>query len=502
LFNLLSQQSLKLRDRFGQTMRQAKLTATWGVQILLYPIYALFQSARLVDRQIKQTARKAFPRLQAVKQAVQQFNHSTYHQITPTADTPIQRTLQTVQNFVLPFSDELPTLDHLAKAAIQPHLQEIATPAGHLTTLHSNLAVHDVGDRLPSAPHSQATALSPTQPSGQIQGVASLLATHHLVLVTTQNQLLDILTLAQQHHLQQRIAWELADYWRHQHLMQLAQQPAPSFLPPPADRNHLLPPVRLFRRLMGWMQTSPVAIAINLFQEAQFILYAQEMLQREGAIAHPSANPSSQPLLSPQLALSDTVHLSSPPSPERFADWRQWMRHQLGKRSKQSSQRLAAKRHSANASPPIPLLPGGVDIPFRRSVTEIWNHLFAKKPAISSTSHRSKSGGAIAKVGPAKIERVLEGERAIAKVNEPTPTAIQAKVTPPSEVTIQLPSQPESELASLHQPADEAPYIDTKATLVEYEKHPLEQVLEWLDVAMLWLEEAIAKIWKWIRRLW
>ena len=177
--------------------------------------------------------------------------------------------------------------------------------------------------------------------------MASLLATRHLVLVTTQNQLLDILTLAQQQHLQQRIALELADYWRYQRLMQLAQQPAPPFLPPPVDRKHLLPPVRLFRQLMGWMQTSPVAIAANLFREAQFILYAQDilyaqgMVQREGeAIAHPSASPSSPPLLSPQLALSDSVHLPSPSSPERFADWRQWMRHQLVKRSKKS--RLAS----------------------------------------------------------------------------------------------------------------------------------------------------------------
>ncbi|NEO75028.1 hypothetical protein [Moorena sp. SIO4G3] len=44
--------------------------------------------------------------------------------------------------------------------------------------------------------------------------------------------------------------------------------------------------------------------------------------------------------------------------------------------------------------------------------------------------------------------------------------------------------------------------IDTKATPEGYIKHPLERVLEWLDITMLWIEELVVKIWRLLQRLW
>jgi hypothetical protein len=42
-------------------------------------------------------------------------------------------------------------------------------------------------------------------------------------------------------------------------------------------------------------------------------------------------------------------------------------------------------------------------------------------------------------------------------------------------------------------------WIETQATPSGYVKHPLEQVLGWLDSVMLWLEELVVKIWRWVR---
>ncbi|NEQ24151.1 MAG: hypothetical protein F6K28_34520, partial [Microcoleus sp. SIO2G3] len=64
IFNAFSRQSRRLSDRLAQTWRQAKLTATWGTQILLYPIYALYQGTRVVSRQIGQTVQRILPQLQ------------------------------------------------------------------------------------------------------------------------------------------------------------------------------------------------------------------------------------------------------------------------------------------------------------------------------------------------------------------------------------------------------------------------------------------------------
>ena len=39
-------------------------------------------------------------------------------------------------------------------------------------------------------------------------------------------------------------------------------------------------------------------------------------------------------------------------------------------------------------------------------------------------------------------------------------------------------------------------WIETNATVMGYVKHPLEQLLAWLDSLMLWLEEMLLKIWQ------
>ena len=49
------------------------------------------------------------------------------------------------------------------------------------------------------------------------------------------------------------------------------------------------------------------------------------------------------------------------------------------------------------------------------------------------------------------------------------------------------------------EPAPE--WIETRAAAMGYVKHPLEQLLEWLDRAMLWLEEVLMIAWQWVRSL-
>ena len=47
---------------------------------------------------------------------------------------------------------------------------------------------------------------------------------------------------------------------------------------------------------------------------------------------------------------------------------------------------------------------------------------------------------------------------------------------------------------------DAAPdWIETEARAIGYYKHPLEQILEFLDIFVLWLEENLKKIWYWLR---
>ncbi|MEW6498680.1 MAG: hypothetical protein AB1589_40205, partial [Cyanobacteriota bacterium] len=117
-------------------------------------------------------------------------------------------------------------------------------------------------------------ALSATQTRNKgdvIQGVASLLATRSLVLVTIENQILDILTPQQQQKLASKIRWEVADFLHQRRLDQSLQIKKATPRLSTLDRPGVFLPVRLFWQVMAWVQTSPVAIAANLFQEATLV---------------------------------------------------------------------------------------------------------------------------------------------------------------------------------------------------------------------------------------
>ena len=45
-------------------------------------------------------------------------------------------------------------------------------------------------------------------------------------------------------------------------------------------------------------------------------------------------------------------------------------------------------------------------------------------------------------------------------------------------------------------------WLEAQATAIGYVKHPLEVILEWLDRAMVWLEEKILIVWQWVKSLW
>ncbi|NJP11824.1 MAG: hypothetical protein HC866_22075 [Leptolyngbyaceae cyanobacterium RU_5_1] len=158
-------------ERGKATARHVKVAANWSAQILLYPIYALFQTTRLAGQQIGRAVQTDLPKLG--------FEPSDRYEIplqpastVLTADTPIQHILQTVQCFSLPI-----------------RVPVFVEPANR-----------------------------------SIRAIASALDTRSLVLVTNHNQILDILTLEQQQLLHQRIVWDVATYGRHARLWRLPQR--------------------------------------------------------------------------------------------------------------------------------------------------------------------------------------------------------------------------------------------------------------------------------------
>ncbi|MBD2098143.1 hypothetical protein H6F90_24020 [Trichocoleus sp. FACHB-591] len=245
LFNFFSRQSRELVDQCDRAFRHAKVATVWGAQILLYPIYAMFQATRLVGKQIQTSVETERPSLDAAQAVASDASSEP-----PSANQVVCNVLQVVETFALP---------------------EVVVPP---IAANGSLAVSRGQAVVRSSQSSAAATLGATKTSvalGQqsaiaIQGVATALETRTLVLVTCQNQILNILTLEQQQQLYQRIVWEVSHYQRY--LQILVRQRSRSPLPLPSDDSKVLPPVQLVRQMMAWVQTGPVAIALNWFQES------------------------------------------------------------------------------------------------------------------------------------------------------------------------------------------------------------------------------------------
>jgi len=630
LFNFLNRQSHRLKDQCDRAVRHAKVAASWGVQILLYPVYLTVQATRFAGHQLKQTVQQQWLQLQASK--------PSEAATPPPADTPIQEVLRTVDTFAIagvqvqklvedtqplplvePAVDASTDLIPVAASALEAAITITETPSEAVVSLAEMPLV--------AAP---ASELQP-QPS-LIAGVATLLATRRLVLVTTENQILDILTPQQQQNLLQRIHWEIADYWRQWRLIQGTQRKFTGRVS--EGRSHVLPPMRLFWRLMAWVQTSPVAIATNLFQESALVntenlqlsypnleatLYPpgilaesnftetvsednlqllpatspfeQRLILLDRTVAELETHPlesvteltvaiaqQTQTLLQrvqakvQQPVVSSPASLDAPESnsfkiqlliraaidyffgrrggqlpqtagenqsPASFSGTSSIRTHHLpGQRSDTSSvvgdpwlvwedlftsldtpltepqpdpwtdsanptsppNKLPGKSHTS------PALPGHVEIPPENIVWSlVKRRLRFKKadlqhsPPASDAGEKRPRQTAAATQSPSKPASVASIPDGI-RVSVHTTSLLERSVDSTAQIESSLirPVTSRTPNTSLDHTPD---WIETKATPTGYVKHPLEQLLEWLDFAMLWLEEMLMKIWRWIKQL-
>jgi hypothetical protein len=95
------------------------------------------------------------------------------------------------------------------------------------------------------------------------------------------------------------------------------------------------------------------------------------------------------------------------------------------------------------------------------------------------------------------------------KITAPTkrktqpPNAVVARSTSisPAKTETTAITTPSSPSQNTHlEPAPD--WIETPATPSGYVKHPLEQLLEGVDVVMLCVEELVLKLWRWLQQLW
>ncbi len=282
----------------------------------------------------------------------------------------------------------------------------------------------------------QTLAMTPTDSSAlaPIQGVATLLDNHSLVLVSIENQPLDVLTPQQQHDLQRQMVYELASYYRDRH--RFVENQTLALLAPVQPDENQLPPVRWFLQVMNWVQRGQVAIAVDLFQESALAIYfPPELPEVEVEEDNPWwVNEFTEDTLSTKPEVFRAVFLRSPEA-----------------------------LPTGLQNPP--LLPAGKQ---------------------GGAMQRSTAGRVVQRTATGKVQTVGQASDRIVEA----PLEVLEIVGLQGAVADRLVTS---------EAQHEEPYIEAQAKLVGYVKHPLEQLLGWIDHGMLWLEEGWFKLWRWLR---
>lgn len=505
LFNFILQQSLLWTDRAAKAVRHFQVTTVWGIQALLYPIYV------------------------AVKSTRRKLSHSSTsedRQFSATADTPIQLVLEDIQRGEL---NERP----------EPSMPQLAGETGKFP--HPNVAanwikswVNRMGAIVRVEDRSQPAAIDFSQL--QICGVASLIDDRKLVLIGRENRILDVLSSPQQQRLERRIFIEVGNYWM--------------------ARQEPQPPGK-FDRFVEWLQKSPIARSVNLFQERTANLPAASIpleatgtnaLQTSLSPVNPTQNAtidrwhtlvrSAQTSLAqtqqfvvekartarfpkltdpwqtsssdfPPKSTSETAKFSATPTDLKALpiapEIPNFHYHKIGKIVKSASEslrvkvELAADRFAQIADPWLsPLQDAENDTdrainPLKlgdRTLKRLPPSISLDRPIAQLQTWAQESQNRLAEWG-------IPGWEPRREVAIETPS-----ITPvSSQEALTNPFVWESDIATLPPPSP-GNWIETEATSVEYIKHPLERILEWLDRIAFWVEERIVRLWQSLQGWW
>jgi len=536
LFNFLNRQSQQWRDRGGKAARYVQLGAVWGLQILAYPAYLLVQGSRWTGRQLQQKTRQVLQQLPA---------NETESDLEPeelAADRPIQRVLTAVKPLFLQAAEQ-------SQAAL--------------------VAVAGKGSVVKTA------APSEVQVSRKLQGIACCLETRSLVLVTVDNVILDVLSPEQQEQLQQRLILELADFYYSQQQYIAANEPL-RFDAPPGEDSPVLKPVQWFWGIMRWVQRSPVAIAINLFQEASLVttpapppppptlppglsgysLNLERLAQLDDRLAQIEAQAESLTMslavgkLRQQVAtvatrLQDKLHTADDAAAANslqaliygavdyfFGDRNSQTRVQGQEESQGAIASLPAgglKRlkfpslarlllHSSPEPSPDPEMNEDPWLTWmdlygeEKAIPEPLSKVMTSRPQLNSGVATPRMRSPLTLTQPGSLAPTQSASQPTKSPQKrpfwqkftqprstPTPGALAATETTPEPST-----HPSGAIATASSPPDAIDpafdWVETEATSVGYVKHPLEQILEWLDDIMLWLENLVVAIWQWFYR--
>ncbi|NCS08117.1 MAG: hypothetical protein GPJ07_16830 [Microcystis aeruginosa G13-07] len=472
LFNLINRRLIRLKDNLGRVSRRGQNAIAIALQIALYPVYLLVQSLRMTANQLGNSLQK---------------------QLSP----PRKDGTDAIEEFLQSLSDQ-------------------ETP---------------------------------------FIGIAADLEDQALVFVTNDHQTVKITDNQTQRQIEKQIRTALANYALAKRRIKRLNRQYPPLLPNFTDKNPVLPPIRWFWNLLRWEQQGQIAIAINLFQETHLV-------KTPTPPSLPLPNLNSQAILEvidEKLAIFEAKFLAiSPAIPSSFSHtpnppsdlvnesptleknssylwglyWLIYAAIEHFWAKEKNNLEYSADSPALSAKYPLSF-PNSLLISFKQRLQD-WpekqtqadpftigkliqaaiDHFFSSRQSLtfSAVSEQPwlESADILAispqdsekpRLNPAhplpqshSTKKAFSQEKQNKSLPKIPPAA--AEITPgESPPTTQLDPRYAREII---QPINEE-WLETESTPVGYVKHPLERILEGLDAIILWVEELVIKIWRWLR---
>jgi hypothetical protein len=361
IFSFISRHTNQLKDSCTKGWRHLKVSVVWSGQILLHPLQILAQATKILKPQLppsSQTPQLPQPApdidLEDALYLIQTAGYSIKIAIPPSS-LPAQAFVEPTESSLTDRPTQFSFSDATGTNFISRALNSLSNGAEILKFNNSSddrsLVNHHRADlaQFDSTPDDCQINYTPVKPT--IRGLSSQLSDRQIVLVTTENQLIDTLTIAQQQQIRRCIGIDLATTWERWQTSTFKPQQTTPIL---QDRSQLLltsetsePATSLLDRLNNWFynfsrQQSPEISPIQPKPASSKIIVPQLSPSPDaeifiGSIGSPIANrsffPEYRSLDLPQLPPIIETDLDLPPNPPNILtklqpNWlKQWVNY-------------------------------------------------------------------------------------------------------------------------------------------------------------------------------
>lgn len=565
LFNFVANQYRKVADKFEQALNQVKYAAVTTAQIIVYPIYVAVQTARLGVKRLQQQADKLLPQAnEFVKEEIEETSKIK----GPPEDGPVRKVLDVAAELV----NDGPILEEGPERAKERARREEEI-AARSRNKYIRSRFWEVKMRRADN-HGGIKSNAKTAPYTVIVGIACSLDNRNLVLVTTGNRVLDVLSGERQLQLNRRILLEILRYQRDRRLReQLEEKSQPRELAPCAQLAYEeAGATQLWWQMLAWIETSNIAVKANLFDESTLaqlqganlqedkgtgrsvVIFKtnKEMEELSKELGLDGGVPRLQPLgglsHSSLLLFLDAAiaALEKGEIAEVFETTAKTV-SSVAQRSSSKSEKLLPQSKIPTESlwhsfvnqyvyPMAPLFGLGGLVPSQEEEDDLEyleklaavkfasqgpqaTELELDKPSVGAKA-APKQGRGAAYSAPAASKKSAVAEKKQARksaqsgrwqlteagnfwasVSLSLPTSNSGNLKSVANANLQMVSiseEQEQQRDGLEYAPD---FLDANSVSVGYVKHPLEQLLEWLDFVMLRLEQSIFGLGKWLHHL-